>query len=246
MDRCIEYSRNNFSLKKAFKKVTNVVKDTVQMGAAPIKLAVSSVTGKPAKLNYKTKIGKIVGGIHDESTKKLTATVKRVGDTITLGGASKLANVVRKDEYKEKPGQYGELRPSNTGIGWIDKASDKLNPFTQVAGTIAGGYSLASGVKTLAGKTKIPASVFSQLAEKLKVGSGDVDPNSLKDTNLLKDFLNGNEYPETESNLKLGGMFGEINPIMIALAIGVLILLAMSGGGKKSVYTYRGKNEISK
>lgn len=233
---------NHFSLKKLGKKIGNVAKDAVQMGAAPVKLAVASVTGKPAKIKYNTKLGKVVGGIHDESTKKLTATVKRVGDTITLGGASKLANVVRKKEYKEKPGQYNELRPSNTGVKFIDKLSDKMNPVTQVAGTIAGGYTLASGVKTLAGKTNIPASALSQVAEYAKVGLSD-DPSSYRDTQLLEDMKNGNEIPGGEYKNKLGSFFsGEMSPIVIIIAIVLLVIaVSASGKGKGSTSNYRRK-----
>jgi len=238
MDRRNEiyYGRNNFSLKKLGKKIGNIGKDVITLGKAPIALAVSSVTGKKPKLNYKTKVLGAVGKIHDESTKKLTGTVKAVGDTITLGYATKATNLLRKKEDRETAYKYHELEKSNTGMKFVDKASGVVGKVAPVAGALVGGYTLASGLKTAAAKTGLPSSILNQAVQKLKVGAND-DADSLRDTSLLEDFKNGNEEVRDDDygddgNLLAG--FGNVSPIMIGIAILALIFLAMGSSGSSS------------
>jgi len=250
MDRRSEYyyyGRNDFSLKKLGKKIGNVAKDAVTLGKAPIALAVSSVTGKKPKLEYKTKVLGAVGKIHDESTKKLTGTVKAVGDTITLGYATKAANLVRKKENREQAYKYHELEKSNTGMKFVDKASGVVGKVAPVAGALVGGYTLASGLKTAAAKTKIPTAILQQAAERLRVGA-NTDADTLRDTSLLEDFKNGREEVRDDESNDDGNLlagFGNVSPIMIGIAILALILLAMGSRGSSnnsgSTRTYKSR-----
>jgi hypothetical protein len=233
--RRVYYPPNHFSLKKAFKKVGNIAKDAVTLGTAPVKLAVSSVTGKKPKIQYKTKVLGAIGKIHDESTKKLTGTVKAVGDTITLGYATKAANLLRKKEDREQAYKYHELKRSDTGMKFVDKASGIVGKAAPIAGSIVGGYSLASGIKSLSKSTKIPPDILNQL--KNKIGA----KGELVSTELLDNMVSGNEIggfgDDDDENLLAS--FGGPSILWIGLAIVALVLLASSKGGQRTIKRYR-------
>lgn len=135
------YRRNrgadHFSLKKTFKKIGNVAKDAVKLGVQPVKLAVASVTGKPVNTTYSTKLGAVVGKVHDTGNKALTSTAKGFADTITGGLATKAANVLRKDKYKEKAFAYNEMK--NSGGPSFGKTLDKVATVLPTVGAVAGG-----------------------------------------------------------------------------------------------------------
>lgn len=123
------------------KGITNVISDVAKLSVAPVTQAVSSVSGKPIDLKLKTGAAKTIGAIQETGAKSLNSLVKGFADTVTLGYATKAANLVRKDKYKEKAFKYNEMTPTQykTGVKFLDKTAQILPAGSAaVGGAVAG------------------------------------------------------------------------------------------------------------
>lgn len=242
MDRMI-HLEDHFSLKDLGKGISNVAKDAVKLGVAPVKQAISSVTGKQYDTKFSTGVGKTLNAVQSTGAKLLNTTVKSAADTITFGGATKLANVVRSKENKEKPFDYNESRNlGNTGVKVVDKIAPTLGTVSKVVGGIAGSATLASGIKTLAEKSKIPANVLNQVKTQAQMGLMN-NPQNLQSTQQLQDMKDGNElpYPDFSANGNSLASFSGTKIMFIGLAIVVLLLLASSKHGQRTIKRYAKK-----
>lgn len=186
--------------------VGKVVGDSAKIAVSPIKQGVSSITGKPVDLKLQTKAGKVVGGVTDIGGNALHSLAKGFADTVTLGYATKAANLIRKDENKEKAFAYNEMKQlPNTGIKVIDKVGAVLPTVSAAIGGAAAG---------VMGGTKI--------ADMLKKDS------NLKETTVAigDNVLTGSTPPPNQPiNLQAGAL--PINPLMILGIIAAVIVLVI-------------------
>lgn len=225
---------NHFSLK-------GLVKDIGKMAAMPITLGVSSVTGKkPGKMmEFDTKAAKVAGGVFKTGSDIMHSAAKSFGDTITLGYATKAANLLRKDENKEKAYQYGEMAAGDTGMKVVDKVGDVGKKVGVVAGGLFGGAQLGKGVGKLAKKTGVNANVLNQGLN--KIAAGNNEPTELQDTSLLDSMISGNEdisLSGDESDLTQAGFLGLSNTTVMVFAA-ILFVLLILGTSKKGGYRRR-------
>lgn len=239
---------DNFSLKKIVKSVgnavgdaaksvakttTNVVSDATKLGLQPVKLAVASVTGKPVNTSYSTGIGKIVGAIHDTGSKALTATAKGFADTITGGLATKAANLLRKDENKEKAFSYNEMKPgAATGVKFIDKVGAILPTTGAIVGGTAAG--IFAGNKALGGSKQTASN---QKPTGVSTGSNVLDQQLPLNTDIslsppnnnLPGGLPSSVNNNTGSNIKTASFsFPEMSPMLMVGIVIAVILLALA------------------
>jgi hypothetical protein len=244
--------RDNFSLKKLGKGIVNVAKDSVKLAVAPVKLAVSSVTGKPVKTEYSTKVGKVVAKVHDTGSKALTSTVKGFADTVTGGYATKAANLLRKDEYKEKPFAYNEQKKSIANDISLGKTLDKVAVVLPTVGAVAGGT--VAGV--LAGN-KALSLTKKQGSDNMKNSGLEIGPNVITGMPVLgSESPKLNEFPKSGGELIKGvphasefspiqqtqqpgvptmqASFGnfELNPMTIGIIVVAIILLVIAAKNK--------------
>lgn len=180
------FQPDHFSLKKVAKGIGNVAKDVVKLSVQPVKLAVASVTGKPVNTTYSTKVGAIVGKVHDTGSKALTATVKGFADTVTGGLATKAANLVRKDEYKEKAFSYNEQK-SAVGAD-LGKTLNKVAAVLPTVGAVTGG--VVGGA--LAGKKALSLGKKDE-GQNMKESQIEIGPNVLE--NKAPEFSTENAAP---------------------------------------------------
>lgn len=124
-------------LGKIAKGIGNVVTDAVKIGVQPITSAVSSVTGKTIDLGYSTKAGSTVGGVTKVGVESGNTLFKSFADTATGGLASKGANLLRKDEFKESPGNYYETRTQTFTSGPLQKFEAANEKASVVVGSLA-------------------------------------------------------------------------------------------------------------
>jgi hypothetical protein len=104
-----------------FSKAWNAVTDVAKVVVQPVTAGISSVTGKDIDLNYKTKVGEVVGKAGKVGIKSINAAAKTWADSVTGGYASKAANELRDDEYKESTGNYYETRTKEFDSGLLSK-----------------------------------------------------------------------------------------------------------------------------
>jgi hypothetical protein len=113
-------------IRKAAKKVGYFAGDIGKTLSYTAASSVNSVTGHKYTPKYKTKIGKVLGGINEKGTDNVKLLGKGFADGLTNGGATKMANKVRKKENRETPfSGYTESRKITTGVDWLDKGLDK-------------------------------------------------------------------------------------------------------------------------
>lgn len=201
--------------------VGNVVSDIGKLAIQPAKLAVASVTGKPVNTKYSTGFGKVVGKVHDTGNKALTTTAKSFADTITGGLATKAANLVRKDEYKEKAYSYGEMKNAGapTGIKFLDKTAEILPTVGTVAGGVVAGY--LAGDKALSLGSK-------QEGNNMKPSGIEIGPNVLTGEPVMQSPIPTSDMPLQASGPEFLKNIPGIAWILIALTVGMLLF------GKKS------------
>lgn len=124
-------------LGKIAKGIGDVVTDVVKVGVQPITSTISSVTGKKIDLDYSTGAGKTVGGVTKVGVESGNTLFKSFADTATGGLASKAANVLRADEFKEAPGNYYETRTQTFTSGPLAKFEQTTEKTNVVLGSLA-------------------------------------------------------------------------------------------------------------
>lgn len=247
--KIIIYRRNrgvdNFSLKKTFRKIGDVATDIGKLSVQPVKLAVSSVTGKPVNTKYSTKVGAIVGKVHDTGNKALTSTAKGFADTITVGYATKAANLIRKDKFKEKAFAYNEMK--NSGGPSLGKTLDKVATVLPTVGAVAGGVvagtvagkkalsltkkqgesnmknsDIQIGQNVLTGQTPIPSDKYKYEPEPYTGGAPSY-------RNMEPEKLTAPE--NLTASMDFG--FGKLTPVTIGIVIVAIILLVLAVKNKQ-------------
>jgi len=118
-------------------KVVNAVKDVGKILVQPVTSSISSITGKDINLKYDTKLGKAVGGTVKVGTDSVHIVGKTFADTVTGGYATKAANVIRKDEYKEVPGLYQEQKNQVFNSGLLSKFESGSEKGAVIVGSVA-------------------------------------------------------------------------------------------------------------
>jgi hypothetical protein len=131
------------------KKVGNFVGD-LGKGIAKVTVApLESVTGREQyKPKFRTKAGGTIARSMDKGTKALHIAGKSFADTVTMGNATKLANKVRKKEYRESAYSYNEMKNISRdkfGIKPLDKAYNLAGAGAVVVGQAFGARALAGG-----------------------------------------------------------------------------------------------------
>jgi hypothetical protein len=225
---------NHFSLK-------GLVKDIGKMAAMPITLGVSSVTGKkPGKMmEFDTKAAKVAGGVFKTGSDILHTAAKSFGDTVTLGYASKAANLLRKDENKEKAYQYGEMAAGDTGLKVVDKVGDVGKKIGVYGGALFGGAQLGKGIAKVAKKTGVNSNILNQGLN--KIAAGNNEPMELTDTALLDQMVSGNEdlMLTGEDDLQTQAGFLGMSDTTVMIIAAVIFILLILGTNKKGGYRRR-------
>lgn len=255
--KIVIYRRNrgvdNFSHKKTFRKIGDVASDIGKLSVQPVKLAVSSVTGKPVNTKYSTKVGAIVGKIHDTGNKALTSTAKGFADTITGGYATKAANLIRKDRYKEKAFAYNEMK--NSGGPSLGKTLDKVATVLPTVGAVAGGVvagtvagkkalsltkkqgesnmknsDIQIGQNVLTGQTPIPSDKYKYEPE-LYTGGAPSFRNMEPEKLTAPEKISSGRPENLTASMNLG--FGKLTPVTIGIIIVAIILLVFAVKNKR-------------
>jgi hypothetical protein len=113
-------------IRKAAKKVGYFAGDIGKTISYTAASSVNSITGHKYTPKYKTKAGKVLGGINEKGTDNLKLLGKSFADGISDGAATKAANKLRKKENRETAFTgYTENRKVVTGVDWLDKGLDK-------------------------------------------------------------------------------------------------------------------------
>jgi hypothetical protein len=155
---------------KAAKKVGNFAGDLGKGVAKNAIAPLESITGKDWDPNYRTKAGRAIAVSADKGTNMLHVAGKAFADGISGGNATKLANKLRKKEYREKPFKYNELnmtgKHNSTGIKMVDKSYSTLGKVTTVGAGIFGQASAVIGAAKATKNLVTPAGTIPTGKEK--------------------------------------------------------------------------------
>lgn len=173
--------KDNSFLESVGKVAVDVAKGVSYVAAAPV----NSITGHVYDPGLETKLGGVLGGTAIIGTDSVNLMAKTFVDTVSFGGGSKLANVIRKDENKESAGNYMESKSKTDEVSSL-KAFEKVS---KGGAAIIGSY---FGAKAL--ESSDLAKNINQVGQLLDVAQGGftdvssepyVDPSTQGDSTFM-------------------------------------------------------------